>query len=65
MEKLLTVGQAGEVLGTGPRFVRRLIAERRIEFVRVGRHIRLSETVLSAFVEAGRVEPVIDRRGVA
>lgn len=65
MEKLLSVDQAGEALGTGPRFVRRLIAERRIEFVRIGRHIRLSETVLSAFVEAGRVEPVTDRRGVA
>jgi excisionase family DNA binding protein len=29
---LLTVEQAAERLGTKPRFVRRLIAERRIEF---------------------------------
>ena len=31
MDRLLTVDQAGELLNTGPRFVRRLIAERRIE----------------------------------
>jgi len=58
MEKLLAVDQAGELLGTGPRFIRRLIAERRIEFVRVGRHVRVTESALAAFVEAGRVEPV-------
>ena len=55
MERLLTVEEAGDVLNTGPRFVRRLIAERRIEFVRVGRHVRISESVLAGFVESGRV----------
>jgi excisionase family DNA binding protein len=39
MDRLLTVDHAGELLNTGPRFVRRLIAERRIEFVHVGRHV--------------------------
>jgi excisionase family DNA binding protein len=42
-------------LNTGPRFVRRLIAERRIEFVHVGRHVRISESALIKFVEAGSV----------
>jgi hypothetical protein len=28
---------------TDIRFIRRLIAERRIEFVKVGRHVRISE----------------------
>ncbi len=55
MDRLLTVDEAGEFLNTGPRFIRRLIAERRIEFVRVGRHVRLSEAVLLEFVDAGRV----------
>ena len=55
MERLLTVEEAGDVLNTGPRFVRRLVAERRIEFVRVGRHVRISESVLVGFVESGRV----------
>ena len=40
-ERLLTVAQAAELLATGERFPRRLIAERRIRFVRVGRHPRL------------------------
>ena len=33
---LLDVEEAARRLGTKPRFVRRLIAERRIEFVKVG-----------------------------
>jgi excisionase family DNA binding protein len=55
MDRLLTVEEAGELLNTGPRFVRRLIAERRIEFVHVGRHVRISESALIKFVEAGSV----------
>ena len=57
-ERLLTVGQVADLLGTTERFPRRLIAERRIEFVRVGRHVRISESALAAFIQAGRVEPM-------
>jgi excisionase family DNA binding protein len=57
---LLTVEQAAERLGTKPRFIRRLIAERRIEFVKVGRHVRISESALADFIDAGRVEPLTD-----
>jgi excisionase family DNA binding protein len=56
MTKLLTVQEAADQLGTSVRFVRRLIAERRIAYVRVGRHIRIAETDLARFVAAGRVE---------
>jgi excisionase family DNA binding protein len=56
MTKLLTVAEAADQLGTSVRFVRRLIAERRIAYVRVGRHIRIAEADLASFVEAGRVE---------
>ena len=55
---LLTVEAAAERLSTSPRFIRRLIAERRIEFVKVGRHVRISETALAEFIEAGRTPPV-------
>lgn len=58
MERLLTVEQAAEVLGTTPRFPRRLIAERRIKFVRLGRHVRIAETDLREYVSAGSVEPI-------
>jgi excisionase family DNA binding protein len=57
-EQLLTVDAAAERLMTSVRFVRRLIAERRIEFVKVGRHVRISESALAEFIDAGRKPPV-------
>ena len=63
---LLDVNEVARRLGTKPRFVRRLIAERRIEFHRVGRHVRVSEVALAEFIQAGRVVPVTSvRRKVA
>ena len=59
--KLLTVDQAAERLGTSVRFPRRLIAERRITFVRVGRHVRIPESAIDEMIASGTVEP-IDRR---
>ena len=54
-DELLTIEQAGEYLETGGRFVRRLIAQRRVGYVKLGRHVRLQRSVLDAFIEAGRV----------
>lgn len=54
-DELLTVSQAGEYLRTGERFVRRLIAERRISYVKLGKHVRLQRSTLDAFIDAGRV----------
>ncbi len=59
--RLLTAETAAERLSTSVRFVRRLIAERRIEFVRVGRHIRISETALDDFIASGVVKPITSR----
>jgi excisionase family DNA binding protein len=61
--RLLTVGQAAELLGTSERFPRRLIEERRIRFVRVGRHVRIPESALREFIAVGLVEPVASPRG--
>jgi excisionase family DNA binding protein len=65
--KLLTIHQAAERLGTSVRFPRRLIAERRITFVRVGRHVRIPEAAIDAMIAAGTVESVERhrRRGAA
>ena len=52
---LLTIGQAGDYLGTGERFVRRLVAQRRIAYVKLGKYVRLQQSALDAFIEAGRV----------
>ena len=53
---LLTVDEAAAILSTSSRFIRRLIAERRIVFVKVGRHVRIAESDLNAFIDAGRVQ---------
>jgi excisionase family DNA binding protein len=68
IERHLTVGQVADLLGTTDRFPRRLIAERRIKFVRVGRHVRIPESAVLELLEAGVVEPVLrakPRRGRA
>jgi excisionase family DNA binding protein len=56
LDRLLTVEEAAERLGTSTRFVRRLIAERRIAYVKVGRHVRLDPADVEAFIAARRVE---------
>jgi len=53
----LTVNEAAERLGTSARFIRRLIAERRIAYTKLGRHVRIAVRDLDAFVASGRVEP--------
>jgi excisionase family DNA binding protein len=57
-QELLSVEEAALVLGTGGRFPRRLITERRIRFVRVGRHVRIPRSALDEFIAAGTVEPI-------
>lgn len=54
---LLTVEEAAKRLNTTTRFIRRLIAERRIAFTRLGRHVRIASLDLDEFVLRGRVEP--------
>ncbi|GGN07968.1 DNA-binding protein [Terrabacter tumescens] len=61
-DRLLTMGEVAEWLGTGERFPRRLVAERRIRFVKVGRHVRFPESAVREFIEAQTIE-VVDRRG--
>ena len=57
-QELLRVDEAAVVLGTGVRFLRRLVSERRIRFVRVGRHVRIPRSALDEFIAAGTVDPM-------
>lgn len=50
-----TTKQAAEKLGVGERMIRRLVAERRIEFIKVGKHVRISEEAIQQFLLAGTV----------
>ena len=55
---LLTVDQAAERMGTTPRYVRRLIAEKRIAYIKLGGwHIRIEDKVVDAFIESWRIDP--------
>ena len=60
VDRLLTVDLVAERLNVGERFVRRLIQERRIEVRRLGKHVRIKESAVEAFIEAGAV-PAIAR----
>jgi len=61
-DELLTPGQAGDYLRTGKRFIRRLIAEHRIPYVKLGKHVRLQRSALDAFIESGRVPSALNVR---
>lgn len=56
----LTVEQAAEYLNITDYFVRRLIRERRIPFVKVGRLVRLRRTDIDDYL-AGRHVPAVRR----
>jgi len=62
-ERLLTPAQFGEETSTSERFARRLIDERRIRFVKLGRFVRIPESAVADFVAAGTVEPMRAARG--
>jgi excisionase family DNA binding protein len=67
LDTLLTVEQAAERLGTSVRFVRRLVFQRRIAYVKLGRHVRIATRDLDAFIAARRVDvgelPAVARKG--
>jgi excisionase family DNA binding protein len=56
VQRLLTVGEAAERLGTSVRFPRRLIAERRIDYVKIGRHVRIPEAAVEQLIRLNTVK---------
>ena len=54
--ELLNVPEVADKLGTSQRFVRRLIAERRIPYTKLGKHVRIADADVEAFIAAGRIE---------
>lgn len=59
--KYLKVPEAAMYLNMSVRFVRRLVAERRIPFHKAGTSVRFAIDDLDAFMQAGRVEPITTR----
>jgi excisionase family DNA binding protein len=56
---LLDVAGAAARLGVSERHIRRLVAERRIPFIKWGRLLRFDELALEGWINAARV-PVIE-----
>jgi excisionase family DNA binding protein len=57
-DRYLSIPEVAERLGTTERFPRRLVEERRIEFKRFGRHVRIAESVLATYIESCTVRPL-------
>jgi excisionase family DNA binding protein len=57
--RLLTLDEAADRLGVSIRFIRRLRHERRLTFIKLGKHLRIDNNDLDAYIEACReaVEP--------
>jgi excisionase family DNA binding protein len=54
---LLDQRQLSETLGITERHVRRLVAERRIPFVKVGRFVRFDPAAVASWLGSRTVEP--------
>jgi excisionase family DNA binding protein len=52
---LIDIAGLAERLGVSQRFVRRLIAERRVPFFKVGKFIRFDSTDIDRWIENNRV----------
>lgn len=63
VERLFTIAEAADALGTSTRFPRRLVAQRRIRFVKVGKFVRIPESAIDEFVNEGTVDVVVRPRG--
>jgi excisionase family DNA binding protein len=53
--KMLTVGEAAEMLGLTASAIRAWIVKRRITFVRVGRCVRIPSSVVQELIERNTV----------
>jgi excisionase family DNA binding protein len=54
-DSLLDVAEAAQRLGVSERWVRRAIAERRLPFVKIGRHVRFDPADLDEYTRRNRV----------
>ena len=54
-DKLIDINALAERFGVRVRYIRRLVSERRIPYIKLGKYVRLQRSALDAFIEAGRV----------
>ena len=56
--RLLDIGDAAECLGTTERHIRALIADRKIDYIKVGRLVGFDPSALDAWIVANTVTAV-------
>jgi excisionase family DNA binding protein len=56
LERLYTKSEAAELLNVSQRFITRLVLERRIGFVKVGRLVRIPHSAICEIVSEGSVQ---------
>ena len=54
--RYLSIVEAADYLNDGVRFMRRLVADRRIRYFKVGRFLRFDPSDLDGFATAGEVQ---------
>ena len=54
---LLGIDEVASWLGVEAGFVRRLIAERRIPFVKIGKYVRFDPSEVAGWIDGQRVQP--------
>jgi len=54
-DNLVDIAGLAERLGVGERFIRRLVHERRIPFLKIGRHVRFDTNDVDAWILDSRV----------
>ena len=59
----LDVTEVASWLGTSQRHVRRMVAERRIPFVKIGHYVRFDEDDVASWVDEQRVWPSAEGKG--
>ena len=55
--QLLTIDQPADRLGTTVRHVRRLVADRRMPYIKVGRLVRFDPSAIKAWLDVARRDP--------
>ena len=58
MQKLLTVLQAAECLALRPATIRKMILQRRLPVVRIGRSVRIKEIDIEGIIREGYRRPL-------
>jgi len=56
--RLFTMAEAAARMNVSLRMVRRLTSERRLAYVKVGKHVRIPESAVERFIAAGYVPPL-------